>query len=339
LYFGIVAMDNAVSGSENTHRGDGVKLWIQPIEAVSDPTEGVNDNGDNKSSAEVGDGHPYSNNLYIWTLAFDDWSTDTEDASSDLAEPPFINADFDDRWHGTIAIPWINLGVKKGEAADGMELAIAFMRISSTGTLDEGYSGGLCWGKFMKDTVVWGETTNDTLNTVVLRDPAVARDTETEAPATEAPATEAPATEAPVTEAPATEAPVTEAPATEAPATEAPATEAPATEAPATEAPATEAPATEAPATEAPATEAPATEAPSTEAPATEAPVTEAPATEAPATEAPATEAPATEAPATEAPKVEEPAKKNNTGLIIAIVAVVVVLGAGLGIALGKKKK
>ena len=40
-----------------------------------------------------------------------------------------------------------------------------------------------------------------------------------------------------------------------------------------------------------------------------------------------------------EAPKVEEPAEKNNTGLIIAIVAVVVVVGAGLGIVLGKKKK
>ena len=118
-----------------------------------------------------------------------------------------------------------------------------------------------------------------------------------------------------------------------------PSTEAPATEAPATEAPATEAPATEAPATEAPATEAPATEAPVTEAPATEAPATEAPVTEAPATEASVTEAPATEAPATEAPKVEEPAEKNNTGLIIAIVAVVVVVGAGLGIVLGKKKK
>ena len=61
--------------------------------------------------------------------------------------------------------------------------------------------------------------------------------------------------------------------------------------------------------------------------------------TEAPATEAPATEAPATEAPATEAPKAEEPAAKSNTGLIIAIVAVVVVVGAVLGIVLGKKKK
>ena len=56
-------------------------------------------------------------------------------------------------------------------------------------------------------------------------------------------------------------------------------------------------------------------------------------------TEAPATEAPATEAPATEAPKAEEPVEKNNTGLIIGIVAAVVVVGAVVGIVLGKKKK
>ena len=339
-------MDEYLSGSENTHRGDGIKLWIQPAEAVDDPTVGVNDNGDNKTFAEVGDGHPYSNNLYIWTLGFDDWSTDTEDASSDLMEPPVINADFDDRWQAIIAIPWSNLGYRKTDVVDGVELAIAFMRISSTGTLDEGYSGGLCWGKFMKDTEVWGKTTNNSLNTLILRDPDAA-------PATEEPVVVVPETEAPQSGPVAQIGDVvydTFAEAVEAAregdtiyllrdakeddvvvsreiffmingeggrypnVTAGEGFTMKASGSPFNEylgayhfESVSEAPATEAPATEAPATEAPATEAPATEAPATEASDTEVINTDPPVIEPVDTETPATENPDTEEPAIGAP--------------------------------
>jgi len=337
LYVGILSPDYEVCGADAAWVGDGVQIWVQPLEALvaNNMTHcgffGDTDATTNPDTVEFRKNYDAMCDYY-WTLGFDDYSVSNHGAAAECEKYILME---DDMMHATIAIPLTNLGLNaKKMNLHGVELGTGIVRMSSRSTLDEGLAGWLSWGKFYE----YG--TADSLNTIVLIDPAQGDVTpSTEAPATEAPATEAPATEAPATEAPATEAPATEAPATEAPATEAPATEAPATEAPATEAPATEAPATEAPATEAPATEAPATEAPATEAPATEAPTTEAPVTEAPATEAPATEAPATEAPATEAPKVEEPVEKNNTGLIIAIVAVVVVVGAGLGIALGKKKK
>jgi len=347
LYFGLKTADTEPSGAIQKWRGDGVQMWIQPLEGFKSVTSGIQAIESSKYPDVSAYYDQYESMFdFYWTLDFDDFTTSTGGAATDCDCIIYHDGDY---LHCIIAIPLANIGLNPKNNLHGMELGTALLRISSRSASDEGYAGYISWGKYFTEFDI------PTVNTIVLIDPAqgdVTPSTEapateapateapsTEAPTTEAPATEAPATEAPATEAPATEAPATEAPATEAPATEAPATEAPATEAPATEAPATEAPATEAPATEAPATEAPATEAPATEAPATEAPATEAPATEAPATEAPATEAPATEAPATEAPKVEEPVEKSNTGLIIAIVAVVVVVGAGLGIVLGKKKK
>jgi len=319
LYFGMKTPDTEPSGFTFPYMGDGVQMWLAPFEIMRG-NEYV------MSSYEQGevDAVYDANSKYDFsvTLDMDDYSSHSGGGATELDCNAWV--DEDGYLYVYIAIPLTEVGLNPKQNLHGARLATALLRVSSRCPDDRGYSGWLAWGRFFMETKV------DQLNEVILVDPAQGSiGGETEAPATEAPATEAPATEAPATEAPATEAPATEAPATEAPATEAPATEAPATEAPATEAPATEAPATEAPATEAPATEAPATEAPATEAPTTEAP----------ATEAPATEAPATEAPATEAPKVEEPVEKNNTGLIIAIVAVVVVVGAGLGIVLGKKKK
>ena len=352
LYVGVLSPDYEICGSVEPWRGDGVMMWVQPLDTMvsSGKTHsGLYNYTDDLTDPEnLAFKDSYASMCeYYWTLDFDDYTVSNAGAAAECDKYILME---DDMMHATIAIPLSNLGLNaKKMDLHGFELGAIVIRTSSRSSFDEGYAGWLAWGKYHE------YETCESVNTIVLVDPAqgdVTPSTEapateapateapaTEAPATEAPATEAPATEAPATEAPATEAPATEAPATEAPATEAPATEAPATEAPATEAPATEAPATEAPATEAPATEAPATEAPATEAPATEAPATEAPATEAPVTEAPATEAPATEAPATEAPKVEEPVAKSNTGLIIAIVAVVVVVGAVLGIVLGKKKK
>ena len=322
LYFGMKTPDVEPSGFTFAYMGDGVQMWLAPF-SLSTRSDGEyafrSYNPDELDLQRQGSKYDFA-----VTLDMDDYTSHSCGGAAEID----CNAWVDDDGHLYVymAIPLVDIGINPKQNNHGVSLATALLRISSRRPVDRGYSGWLAWGRFFYETKV------DQFNEIVLIDPAQGGIPSNE---TEAPATEAPATEAPVTEAPATEVPsVTEAPVTEAPVTEAPVTEAPETEAPATEAPVTEAPVTEAPATEAPVTEAPATEAPVTEAPATEAPVTEAP-----ATEAPATEAPATEAPATEAPKVEEPAEKNNTGLIIAIVAVVVVVGAGLGIVLGKKKK
>ena len=337
LYVAFDVVDYSISGNVNRHRGDGIHLWVEPAEIIADPTIGVEDNGDD-ADYFTSYGYPLDYRQYLWTFDSSDWDCHAEGAAESCEF--FINPELEDRWHAMIAIPWINLGMSKAQLVDGYEVAVAFMRVSSRldyaqgPGLDEGYSGGLCWGKYFMKTNSWGEPGNDSLNTIVLRDPATAG--QYTPPATEAPETEAPVveTEAPETEAPETTAPETTAPETQAPETEAPETEAPETEAPETEAPETEAPETEAPETEAPETDAPVveTEAPETDAPETEAPETQAPVVE---TEAPATEAPETSAPTTPA----EPAAKNNTGLIIGIVAAVVVVGAVVGIVLGKKKK
>ena len=295
LYFAIDAEDESISGNTNRHRGDGVQLWVQPAE-IANPTVGPEDNG-----ADDMIGHEFSYYEYLWTLDSSDWDCHAQNAAESCDY--YINPELEGRWQAMIAIPWINLGYGKGQPTPGTEVAIAFLRVSSrievNGIygLDEGYSGGLCWGKFLADTNTYGKT-NESLNTIILQDPANPVDIPTAD--TTAPETEAPETEAPVVE---TEAPETEAPVVE----------------------------TEAPETEAPVVE---TDAPEKDAPETEEPVEE---THAPETEAPAveTEAPATEAPTTPA----EPTAKNNTGLIIGIVAAVVVVGAVVGIVLGKKKK
>ena len=352
LYVAFDVEDHSISGNVNRHRGDGIHLWVEPAEVIADPTIGVEDNGDD-ADYFTSYGYPLDYRQYLWTFDASDWDCEAEGAAEGCEY--YINPELEDRWHATIAIPWINLGMNKTHLVDGYEVAIAFMRVSSRMDyeqgpgLDEGYSGGLCWGKYFMKTNSWGEPGNYSLNTLVLRDPATAGQytppaTETQAPETDAPETEAPETDAPETDAPETDAPETEAPETDAPETEAPETDAPETEAPETEAPETDAPETEAPETEAPETDAPETDAPETDAPETDAPETDAPETDAPETDAPVapeTDAPETDAPATDAPVATpaEPAKKGNTGLIIGIVAAVVVVGAVVGIVLGKKKK
>ena len=255
LYVGVLSPDYEICGSVEPWRGDGVMMWVQPLDTMVEAGKthsGLYNYTDDLTDPETlafKDGYS-SMCEYYWTLDFDDYSVSNAGAAAECDKYILME---DDMMHATIAIPLTNLGLNpKKMDLHGFELGAIVLRTSSRSSFDEGYAGWLAWGKYHE------YETCESVNTIVLVDPAKGDVT----PSTEAPATEAPATEAPATEAPATEAPATEAPATEAPATEAPATEAPATEAPATEAPATEAPATEAPATEAPATEAPATEAP-----------------------------------------------------------------------------
>ena len=358
LYFGMKTLDSDPSGFVNAYMGDGFQMWLS--------TYGIL-NGQEYAQSSFQEGNDldvifYANNMncdYYVTLDTSDWDSHSGAAAETCDSEVWV--DEDGYLYAFVKIPLQKIGLNPKADNHGVELATALLRISSRDVADRGYAGWLAWGRYFYETKV------DGFNTVVLVDPAqgipgtTAPETdapETEAPETEAPETEAPETEAPETEAPETQAPETEAPETEAPETEAPETDAPETQAPETEAPETDAPETDAPETDAPETDAPETDAPETDAPETEAPETDAPETDAPETEAPETEAPETEAPETEAPETDAPVApetdapatdapaatpaepaKNNTGLIIGIVAAVVVVGAIVGIVLGKKKK
>ncbi len=191
FYFAIKAVDYDIHGHSHGHHGDGVQLWFQPADSVSDPTVGATKN----------EGHAgYNPFWYCWTLAFDDWSTSLgiydpkyigiQTAAQELEIQPIVNVDpsqvGDDCFDAIIAIPWSNFYPRKTDKQaaihDGAEFAIAFMRVSSTSETrtstsgnvhdDDGYSGGLCWGKYLAPNPPQYDTpTNTSLNTVVLRDP------------------------------------------------------------------------------------------------------------------------------------------------------------------------
>ena len=344
FYFGMKTRDVNPSGGEPYWMGDGFMFYLFPLGGISlDATlEEMNEF--------------YNTNFTIYnfmaTLDTSDWDHVSANAASSCASEVFV-AD-DGYLYAYVKIPLMNIGLNPKTNLHGMEMAHLFQRISSISYEDLGYAGWLFWGGF--------EVCH--LNTVVLVDPAQgevqvdihtfeeetdvpetgAPETdapETDAPETDAPETDAPETDAPETDAPETDAPETDAPETDAPETDAPETDAPETDAPETDAPETDAPETDAPETDAPETDVPETDAPETDAPETDAPETDAPETDAPETDAPETDAPETDAPATDAPVATpaEPEKKGNTGLIIGIVAAVVVVGAVVGIVLGKKKK
>ena len=336
FYIGVKTADVNPSGSESYWNGDGIMFYLFPLGGISlDATLPEMNEFYNANVAIYN---------YMATLDTTDWDHVAANAAANCASEVFVAGD--GYMYAYVRIPLVNIGINPKTNLHGMELAHNFQRISSISFEDYGYAGWLFWGGF--------EVCH--LNTVVLVDPAQGEvqvdihtfAEESEVPESEVPETDAPETDAPEIEIPETDAPVveTEAPETEAPAVE---TDAPETEAPVVE---TEAPETEAPVVETDApvveTEAPETDAPvvETDAPETEEPVeeTHAPETDAPAveTEAPETDpvAPETNAPETQAPVVPaEPAKKGNTGLIIGIVAAVVVVGAIVGIVLGKKKK
>ena len=347
LYVGVKTPDeNPCGASTQTWHGDGVEFWLQPLEALQ--ALGKDKTGVFLNSEDPDGGEWYRSNLssyaYMWTLDNTDYEYHAGYAAASCEYHIYIE---DGYMHAAIQIPLVNIGLNPKANNHGTELGIALYRISSVSYDDRGQAGFLCWGRYLD--YIPGLTS---FNTIVLVDPAqgpVDVDTtpiettapETDAPETDAPETDAPETDAPETDAPETDAPETDAPETDAPETDAPETDAPETDAPETDAPETDAPETDAPETDAPATDAPETYAPETDAPETDAPETDAPETDAPETDAPETDAPETDAPATDAPVATpaEPEKKGNTGLIIGIVAAVVVVGAVVGIVLGKKKK
>ena len=332
FYFGMKTPDSTPSGHTEAYKGDGVQFWLSPLAAIPQNYVQSKIHEDNP----LDEYYNVNESLYDFytTLDTSDWDSHAGGAAASCDYETFIAED--GYMYVYVKIPLVNIGLNTKNNLHGTELATALLRVSSVGVDDRGYAGYLTWGKYFYETKL------DTLNTIVLVDPAQGDVTVDTTPVDTTPVeTEAPETEAPETDAPETEAPETDAPETDAPETEAPETEAPETEAPETEAPETEAPETDVPETDAPETDAPETDAPETDAPETDAPETDAPETDVPETDAPETDAPATDAPATDAPATtdETPTKKNNTGLIVGIVAAVVVVGAIVGIVLGKKKK
>ncbi len=198
FYFAMKTKDYDINGYPSAQRGDGCHFWIQPADSVDDPTIG----------ATVFEEHIYYNPfLYVWGLSFDDWSTGTKvtepgataSAAALLDIPAKINVDpsevGENGFQALIAIPWENLYPKKAERAkhitDGAEFAIALCRVSATSNTclsleaqdvktDNGITGAIVWGKYLKDNPPNGKylkPTNNSLNTVILRDPAVSSET------------------------------------------------------------------------------------------------------------------------------------------------------------------
>ena len=314
IYLAFKSPDEFPLGCDFPSSGDGMYLWLQPLETMTDPHNGSMGIGPGLSESAL---ETLSSNFFFWwNLAYNDYDVDRGGAAVNTPEACIYF--YDDMMHAMIAIPRTNLGLH-GVDLHGMEFGICVVRLSSWTTMDEGQAGWLCWGESLSEYT----TKCNGVNTLIFVDPEqgeIEVNIETNPPETDAPETEAPETDAPETDAPETDAPETDAPETDAPETDAPETDAPETDAPETDAPETDAPETDAPETDTPETDAPETDAPETDAPETDAPETDAPETDAPAAHA-------------------EPAKKGNTGLIIGIVAAVVVVGAVVGIVLGKKKK
>ena len=188
IYVGFKSPDYEICGSETKHRGDGIHLWLQPLDAMSDPTGSSCGRAVTSEYDSDGLSAMY---YFFWNLAFDDYSVDFGNASVNLDESPCINF-YDDMMHATIAIPLTTYGLRN-KNLHGFEFGTCVLRCSSKSTFDEGYAGWLNWGQWMSSYT----TKTKGVNTIILVDPEQGEIT----PSTEAPATEAPeATKAPVNE-------------------------------------------------------------------------------------------------------------------------------------------
>ena len=168
IYFAFWTPDYHITGGaggEESHRGDGIHLWLQPLDTMKDPYSG-NGLGRDFSSFDL---EAMENNyLYFWDLQFDDWTTGWGCAANNIDEPPVI-AQFPgkDELHCIICIPLVNYGLHRGDP-HGFEFGITVMRISSISTYDEGYAGWLSWG----DTLEEFSTVPKSVNTLIMWDPA-----------------------------------------------------------------------------------------------------------------------------------------------------------------------
>ena len=251
LYLGVKTPDVAPSGSSLLWRGDGIHTWISPAEVLRGQEFIQSCWTDGTELETIYDANESIFDFYI-TLDSSDWDSHAGAAAAVIDTEVWV--DEDGYMYAYARIPLVSLGLNLKTDLHGTQLVTALNRVSSLGVEDGGYAGWVSWGRY------YYETQADSLNTIVLVDPAqgtpdVSVDTtpvETTAPETDAPETDAPETDAPETDAPETDAPETDAPETDAPETDAPETDAPETDAPETDAPETDAPETDAPETDAP---------------------------------------------------------------------------------------
>ena len=174
LYFGLKTEDHAYCGWHYCWAGDGVQMWIQPMETAIEEgsiSSGVNPHDEIDPRAA----------MYDFT-----WSLDNDDYSTTVWTPYFknaaqqcechINTDKNGELHCIISIPWALFGLR-GKTTNGVELATALLRISSTCVFEnDPYAGWLSWGKYFTDS------TCETLNTIVLSDGSAPVDTQDTTP-------------------------------------------------------------------------------------------------------------------------------------------------------------
>ena len=181
MYIGFRTHDEHITGGaggEESHRGDGIHMWLQPLADMRDPYGEDGCSSDETPEEKAADA---SRCFYFWDLQFDDWTTGWGYGCDLLDEPPKI-IQFDDgrdELHCVIKIPLSQYGLK-GKDLHGFEFGMTVMRVSSISLYDEGYAGWLAWGKTL---VEYGQKPQS-VNTVILYDPArgipgSAEDTET----------------------------------------------------------------------------------------------------------------------------------------------------------------
>ena len=171
IYVGFKTPDYHIcggAGGEEKHRGDGIHMWLQPLDAMADPYGACGRSADATTEQRQADSSQY---YFFWNLQFDDWTTDSGNACLQLDEKPQIYQ-FDDKeeLHCIIKIPLTMYGLK-GKDLQGFEFGICVLRISSISTYDEGYAGWLEWGKWMTEF----SKENTSVNTVILYDPAIGK--------------------------------------------------------------------------------------------------------------------------------------------------------------------
>lgn len=333
IYVGIKSPDAEPCGAPLAHRGDGARMWIQPLSDMADPYSGY---GVDKRYTEYDPEYQYLEQFYhfYWNISENMQSVDKLFAGfrAEVANIKFI----DGYMHAILKVSLADIGVGRTVERNGLELGTAIMRCSSRSAFDEGYAGWLSWGNTLPDYTPLPTS----VNTIILVDP----DAEHPADQTEPIATEPIATEPVVTEPVVTEPVVTESVETEPIVTEPVVTEPVVTEPVVTEPVVTEPIVTESVETDLVATEPVVTEPVVTESVVTEPVVTEPVETDLVVTEPVVTEPVVTEPVVTEPIESEipttEPVKnKNNNAGIIAIAAAVIASIVAVAVAITQKKK